>query len=122
MSSDSPEQRALRITAFDADDGHRIRTLGTFKPQHQGCRRLPPHIERPAIIVGGLKKKNGEYVMLGQSILVSDVDVTVTEGVRLGHYVTSLREMKPELVDRYPDDVQAEVKGKSMKCAEWRID
>ena len=116
---DPTEQRALRISIFNADEKEMM-VLRSARGVLSGNTSLAKVFRDVRIIIGSFEKTNGEDVMLAQSILVENVNVV--EGIHYGHYVMSLREIKSDLVERYVDDRRIRVEGRFLHRVEWCID
>jgi hypothetical protein len=111
--------QALLLSIYDATNDQTV-VLRTTRKIYEQHGRPARKFERPCILVGSLRKVDGGHVMLGQAILVENVQDVA--GVLHGNYVMSLREVKTELVKRYADDWTVRFRGEFMGRAEWCVD
>jgi hypothetical protein len=115
----SSTDQALRVSICNAQ-GNEIMVLRITRKIYEQHGRPARSFKRPCILIGSLRKADGGDVMLGQAILVENVQDVA--GVLYGNYVMILREVKAELVKRYVDDRIVRVRGDFMSRAEWCID
>ena len=115
----SSTDQALRVSIYNAQDNE-IMVLRITRKIYEQHGRPARSFKRPCILIGSLRKADGGDVMLGQAILVENVQDAA--GVLYGNYVMSLREVKAELVKRYVDDRIVRVRGMFMDRAEWCVD
>ena len=115
----SSTDQALRVSICNVQDNE-IMVLRITRKIYEQHGRPARSFKRPCILIGSLRKADGGDVMLGQAILVENVQDVA--GVLYGNYVMSLREVKAELVKRYVDDRIVRVRGMFMDRAEWCVD
>ena len=111
--------QGLRISICNAQDIE-VMVLRASRKLYEQYGRPARKFQRPCVMIGSLRKADGGDVMLGQAILVENVEDVA--GVMYGNYVMSLREVKADLVKRYVDDRIVRVRGTFMDRAEWCVD